>query len=71
MLSCESKLKILSEIAEELNKNHIKWALGASGLLYLKGIVDDFNDLDIFAVEDDVPKVVERFDSMGSKLSVS
>lgn len=52
-MDIEHKLDVLSRIAEKLNSAKLTWAVGASLLLYFKGIADSFNDIDIMlAVED-------------------
>lgn len=66
MADLQKKLNILSEIAAELNKKKVTWAVGASLLLYLKGIVTDFHDLDLIIVEEDVEAVQEVLLSFGT-----
>lgn len=53
MIKVEDKFKVLSKIAKELNDNNITWAIGASLLLYIKGISSEFNDIDIMVAESD------------------
>lgn len=60
------KLNVLYKIADLLNKEHISWAVGASLLLYLKGIVHEFNDIDIMVTESDVFRLKEILFSLGS-----
>ncbi len=45
----------LTRVAEALNARHVRWALGASMLLYCHGIVPRANDLDIVALPEDMP----------------
>jgi hypothetical protein len=52
-------------IAKLINQKNITWAIGGSVLLYLKGFVDDFNDIDIMVLEDDVDKLQEILVSHG------
>lgn len=54
MIKVEKKFEVLSKIAKELNDNNITWAIGASLLLYIKGISSEFNDIDIMVAESDV-----------------
>lgn len=51
------KLSTLIKIAKILNQNEITWAVGASLLLYIKGIAHEFRDIDILIAENDVEKV--------------
>lgn len=66
MTIIQKKLNVLSMVAESLNKNNITWAIGASLLLYFKGIVHEFNDIDIIVDEKDVEKVKQILLSFGS-----
>jgi hypothetical protein len=67
-VSIEKKLTVLSEIAREFNLKQISWAVGASLLLYIKGIADNFNDIDIMVSEDDADKVKLILEAMGQLL---
>ena len=62
----ENKLNVLSRIAAALNSRHITWAVGASAMLYLNGITDHFNDLDIMVDERDIAEAKAILDTMGS-----
>ena len=54
-----NKIKALITIAKQFNKAKITWNLGASCMLYLRTIVNDFNDIDIMISENDIDKVKE------------
>lgn len=66
MENLENKLTILSHIAKELNQKNVTWAVGASMLLYFKGIISEFHDIDIMVAEEDVEIVKEVLMSFGS-----
>lgn len=53
METIEKKLTVLSRIAKELNQKNVTWAVGASVLLYFKGITREFHDIDIMVAEED------------------
>ena len=53
MKSTKEKLSVLSKLALEFNRENVIWAVGASLLLYFKGYVKDFNDLDIMVADID------------------
>ncbi|MDD4079828.1 MAG: hypothetical protein PHP02_00260 [Eubacteriales bacterium] len=53
MADSENKLEILSKIARELNRKNVAWAVGGSALLYFKGIVMAFRDIDVMVSEED------------------
>lgn len=57
MASKEEKLSLLSSLAAEFRKQNITWCVGASLLLYLKGYVDTFNDLDLMVTAEDAEKM--------------
>lgn len=60
------KLSVLEKIAKILNQNKITWAISASLLLYFKGIVDDFQDIDIMISEEDVLVVTNLLANYGT-----
>ena len=62
----ERKLYALTRIAHLLNNSNVTWAVGASVLLYFKGIVDNFHDIDIVISEDDIDTVKELLSSCGT-----
>lgn len=64
-MSVDEKVQVLKEIAKKLNEEQITWALGASMLLYFKGIVSDFNDIDLMIATQDVNKVRNLLSEMG------
>lgn len=61
----EKRLAVLAAVAERLNAAGIVWALGASALLYFKGITDCFNDIDIMVVTEEAPKAKRILEQMG------
>lgn len=65
MITVEHKLTVLSQIAKELNHQKITWAIGASALLYFKGIVTDFHDIDIMVTEEEIDEVKQVLLSFG------
>jgi len=52
----ERKLSVLSKTAEALNEINVRWAVGASLLLFIKGLTNDFRDIDIVIAEEDAEK---------------
>lgn len=68
MSATEKKLSVLSRVAEKLNHENITWAVGASLLLYLKGIVHEFADIDIMIAEDDADRAREILLTFGRQL---
>ncbi len=62
------KLDTLRMIARLFNAQSITWALGASALLYIRGIVDDFHDLDIMIADGDIDRATAVLDTLGQRL---
>lgn len=62
----KQKLEVLVKIARLLNENNITWAIGGSLMLYFKGIIDDFHDIDIMVIEEDVQKLRELLLKIGN-----
>lgn len=53
----EDKLYVLQYIGDLFNNHNIRWVLGASCMLYLRGITNHFDDIDIIISNDDVDEV--------------
>lgn len=68
MGSIDKKLNVLRQIAEVFNEKQITWAIGASVLLYFKGLADDFHDIDIMAAEKDVAVIKDILLPMGEMM---
>ena len=62
----EHKLNVLARIARQLNAHGITWAVGASSMLYLNGIVDSFHDLDLLVEEARIAEAKALLDEMGT-----
>lgn len=65
MVSTEKKLRVLAKLGAVLREHGILWAAGASLLLYLKGYVEEFHDLDILIGETDPVKMDEILQDFG------
>lgn len=65
MNELNKKIKLLKEIAQRFNTAYITWALGASMLLYFKGITSTFNDIDLMISNDDAESVQKILSEMG------
>ena len=65
MAETEEKIKLLKRIAHQFNKFNVTWALGASMMLYLKGIAREFHDIDLMISNDDVEIVRIILSDMG------
>ena len=46
MTETQRKIELLKRIAHRFNEAGVVWALGASMLLYFKGIAPEFHDID-------------------------
>ncbi len=66
MTEIERKLQVLAKIAQRLNTEKITWCVGASLLLYFKGIVDEFNDVDIMVSDSDTDKIEYILNQLGT-----
>lgn len=65
MENIQFKLTLLSQIAKELNNRNVTWAIGASMLLYFKGITFEFHDIDIMVSEEEFDIAKEILLSFG------
>ena len=57
MTGTEEKIRLLKRIAHRLNEAQVEWCLGASMMLYFKGIVSEFHDIDLMISVNDVEVV--------------
>ena len=55
----QKKLEVLAKLAADLNESDLIWAVGASAMLFLRGIVREFHDIDLLVCEEDVEKAKE------------
>ena len=58
-MSIDNTLKGLISLAKDLNKHKVRWALGASLLLYLEGYDVTVQDIDIVVHEEDNKLLLE------------
>ena len=65
MTETEHKIELLKEIARRFNTANITWALGASMLLYFKGIASTFHDIDLMISNEDIDSAREILSEMG------
>ena len=61
----ERKLRLLSELGRRFDEAGCLWAVGASVLLYFKGYVDTFHDIDVMVNEADAEKMEAVLLDMG------
>ena len=65
-MTIREKLNVLAKLAAEFNRHNLVWSVGASLLLYLKGYVDDFNDLDIQVTAPDALEMESILNHLGT-----
>ncbi len=65
MEDLKHKIEILVKIGRVLNEKNVTWGVGASLLLYLKGIAPSFHDIDLLVAETDVEKLKETLGRLG------
>ena len=65
MAGIQEKIELLKKIAHRFNEAHVVWAIGASMLLYFKGITSEFHDIDLMVSDTDVGCVRKILSEMG------
>ena len=65
MEKTQEKIQLLLRIAHRLNEAGVEWALGASMLLYFKGITSEFHDIDLMVADHDAECVRTILSEMG------
>ncbi len=63
--------KVLRQVADRFNRQGIRWQVGASMLLYLKGVVDRAGDLDLLVDEQDYTSAHEILMEMGKEEKIA
>ena len=56
MAETQEKIELLKKIAHRFHAAQIEWALGASMMLYFKGLSPAFHDIDLMVSEQDVER---------------
>ena len=69
MTGTQEKIELLLKIAHRLNEAGVEWALGASMLLYFKGITSGFHDIDLMVADRDAECVRTILSEMGERCS--
>lgn len=59
------KIEAFKIVANKLNGKSVNWAVGASFLLYLKGIIQEFNDFDLMIDIKDIKPAQDIFEQLG------
>lgn len=71
MSETQEKIELLKKIAHRFNEARIEWDLGASMMLFLKGIVSEFHDIDLLISVRDVENVKAILSEMGEQIQSS
>ncbi|MBE0600948.1 MAG: hypothetical protein IH607_04115 [Firmicutes bacterium] len=66
-MKIQTKLNVLERIAERFHAARITWAVGGSMLLYFKGIVPVFRDIDILVKTEEAETVREILAELGTQ----
>ena len=61
--------KVFLNLIEEFKKFNVGWALGCSMNLFLRGIIDDFHDLDLIVDIKDIDKIKKIMEGKGAVLT--
>ena len=61
--------EVFLNLIEEFKKINVGWALGCSMNLFLRGIIDDFHDLDLIVDIKDIDKIKKIMEGKGAVLT--
>lgn len=61
------KIEVLKKIAHRFNEERIVWALGASMLLYFKGVASEFHDIDLMIALPDADRANAILSELGER----
>lgn len=65
MAETQEKIELLKKIAHRFHAAQIEWALGASMMLYFKGLSPAFHDIDLMVSEQDAERAGAILSEMG------
>ena len=65
MAGTQEKIELLKKIAHRFHAAQIEWALGASMMLYFKGLSPAFHDIDLMVSEQDAERAGAILSEMG------
>lgn len=65
MAETQEKIEFLKKIAHRFHAAQIEWALGASMMLYFKGLSPAFHDIDLMVSEQDAERAGAILSEMG------
>lgn len=60
--------EVLKKLSQRFNEGKVKWAIGCSMNLFLRGIVDEFHDLDVIVDNDSIPEIKKIMEELGAEL---
>ena len=61
--------EVFIKLVDEFEKNDVGWALGCSMNLFIRGVVDDFHDLDLIVEITDIDKIKKIMEHEGAILT--
>lgn len=67
----KERKEALFNLTEEFNRSGIRWGVACSMNLFLRGIVDEFHDLDLIVEEEDIPKIKSVMEKLGGILKAT
>lgn len=65
-MQVQEKLQVFAKVAAALNRQGVTWAVGGSLMLYFRGVVTDFNDIDLMAAAADGERAAEALVDLGA-----
>lgn len=68
MTDIQDKLAVLARIARTMTAGGVRWAVGGSLMLYLRGAVSGVHDIDLMVAEADAPRADALLAAMGERL---
>lgn len=63
----ESNLAVLAKAAHALNKAGVVWGVGASALLFLSELVEEYNDIDLIIAPESEKAARKALEGLGAK----
>ena len=66
-----SRKDVFFLIEKSFRENNVKWAVGCSMDLFLRGLTDEFHDMDLIVDKESLPAIKEIMEKLGAELTAT
>lgn len=63
--------EVFLKLDKSFKERNVKWAVGCSMDLFLRGLTDEFHDIDLIVARESIPMIEEIMEKLGAKLTAT